>query len=80
MWWDAAASIQVEIEDLDGVARHGMGEGGGGVVDGGGNRDDTGGIGDGVCGLGSWRVEGGDGGFRLYMRCSGELDFDRLRA
>ena len=64
---------------MDGVARQGVGEGGGGVIDGGGDGDDTGGIGDGVSGLGGWRTECGDGGFGLHVRCSGEFDFDRLR-
>ena len=72
-------SIEAKIEDLDGVAGKGMGEGGGGVVDGGGDRNDTGGIGDGVCGLRGRRAEGGDGGFGLHVRCSGEFYFDRLR-
>ena len=63
--------VEVDVEDLDGVAGKGVGEGGCGVCDGADDWDDSGGVGDGVCVLCGFAAQGCDGCFGVNVGRSG---------
>jgi len=72
--------VQVEVQDLNGEGRDGVGEGRGSVTDACDDRDNTCWIGDGVGLLRCLAAQRGDGGFAVDVGSSGQVDLYRLRS